>query len=75
MTRRLTVRIRPDGSIEAETHGMKGPECLSYIETLERLTEAETVDSWYTSEFFETTEGRQAVLEKDANREEIDGRG
>ncbi len=62
MTKRLTVRIRPDGSIEAETHGMQGPECLPYIETIEGLTDARAVDSWYTAEFFETQPDR-ATLE------------
>jgi len=63
MTKRLTVRIRPDGSIEAETHGMQGSECLPYIETIEALTDARAVDSWYTAEFFKTQQADPATLE------------
>ncbi len=72
MTKRITVRIRPDGSIEAETHGMRGPECLPYIERLERLTDSEAVDSWYTDEFFETQLESQ---ERQSDRTEVEGSG
>jgi hypothetical protein len=71
MTKRLTVRIRPDGSIEAETHGMQGTECLPYIETIEGLTDARAVDSWYTAEFFETQQPNRATQQaKERNIEE-----
>ncbi len=52
----VTLRIRRDGTVEAETHGMKGRECLPYIAELERLLEAETVDSDYKAEFYEAAE-------------------
>ena len=32
----LVVQLRADGSVAAETFGMTGPECLDYIEQLER---------------------------------------
>ena len=51
--RHITIRITRDGEVFAETHGMKGKECLPYISLLEEMLEAEAVDSDYTSEFHE----------------------
>lgn len=75
MTKRVTVRIRPDGSIEAETQGMQGPECLPYIETLERLTGSRAVDSWYTDEFFETQLESQPGRQEQSDRTEVEDSG
>ena len=72
MVKRLRVRIRPDGSIEAETEGMKGPECLPYIDKLETLIDAQAVDSWYTDEFYETEREGQAAK---AHQQEVEGHG
>ncbi len=55
----VSLRIRRDGTVEAETHGMKGAECLPYIAELERLLGAEATDSDYTSEFYEGVEVTQ----------------
>jgi hypothetical protein len=38
---------------------MKGRECLPYIAELERLLDAEAIDSAYTGEFYEATDQRQ----------------
>jgi hypothetical protein len=54
--KRLSIKISPDGSIQAETHGVKGKECLYYIQVLEEILEAETVDSAYTLEYYEVEE-------------------
>lgn len=66
----VTLRIRRDGTVEAETHGMKGSECLPHISELEQLLEAEAVDSNYTAEFYEATEVAQEVS---GNREKLHG--
>ncbi|ANU09679.1 hypothetical protein BBH88_04890 [Planococcus antarcticus DSM 14505] len=52
--KKIQIRITEDGKFFAETIGMKGEECLSVIEILEELLDAETVDSDYTVEYFET---------------------
>ena len=52
--KKVQIRITEDGKFFAETIGMKGKECLSIIEVLEELLDAETVDSDYTAEYFET---------------------
>lgn len=69
--KRVTLRIRRDGTVEAETHGIKGRECLPYIAELEDLLDAEAVDSDYTGEFYEATEvGHEAAS---TQREELHG--
>ncbi len=50
----ITVRIARDGLVEAETHGLKGSECLPYIDVLQELLQAEVVDSRFTAEYYET---------------------
>ena len=54
MTKRIQIQIFPDGSIQAEVQGVKGKRCTDYIKILEEILDAETVDSDYTPEFYET---------------------
>lgn len=52
--KKVQIKITEDGKFFAETLGVKGKECLSIIEVLEDLLDAETLDSDYTEEYFET---------------------
>lgn len=52
--KKIKIRITEEGSIYAETIGIKGKECLEYIELLEQLLDAETIDSNFTKEYAET---------------------
>lgn len=61
MTKRVQLRIFPDGRVQAEVQGIKGKACTSYISILEELVKAEAVDSSYTLEYFEK-ETVQAVI-------------
>lgn len=54
--KRISVRVCSDGRIQAETHGIKGRKCTDYIRILEEILKAETVDSSYTSEYYEAEE-------------------
>ncbi|RAK28363.1 Protein of unknown function (DUF2997) [Actinoplanes lutulentus] len=56
MIRRIVVNVRPDGTVSAETQGITGVDCLEYIEMLEKLLLAKTVESHYTSDFHQTEE-------------------
>lgn len=51
MTRRIVVTVNRDGSIKAETLGIKGKACLDYVPLLEELLEAETVESGFTADY------------------------
>ncbi|ONK22685.1 hypothetical protein BLX87_15040 [Bacillus sp. VT-16-64] len=52
--KKLQIKITEDGQIFAETIGIKGKDCLEYIEMLEQLLDAETIDSNYTEEYYQT---------------------
>lgn len=67
----LTVRIARDGQVSAETHGLKGTDCLPYIALLEDLLEAQAVDSAHTAEFGEQVAATEQVQEE----QRLEGRG
>ncbi len=56
MAKQIQIRISPDGSIHAETQNIKGKQCLKYIQLLEGLLEAQTINSDFTKEYYETEE-------------------
>ena len=51
--KQIKIKITEDGNIFAETVGIKGKECLQYIELLEELLDAESIDSIFTQEYYE----------------------
>lgn len=51
MSKHLVVKLRPDGTVDAETFGMTGDECLSYIAALEDLLDATTTQSSFTADY------------------------
>ena len=67
MAKRIKIRIFPDGRVQAEVQGVKGKACTNYIPILEELLNAQTADSSYTPEYFET-ESVQAQLD---NQEKV----
>ncbi len=69
MSKSLIVKICPDGKIEAKVEGFKGNECCKYINILEELLDAETVDSEYTEEFYNTTVIHESALEEVKNND------
>lgn len=54
MAKQIKLRIYPDGRIQANVEGVKGKKCTDYIKIIEHLLEAETVDSEYTPEYYES---------------------
>ncbi len=79
MAKGIEVRLRPDGTIETETFGMVGEECLAYTEVLEQLLEAQVSESRVLPEMFATernerrarTEGRIQVERNQHVEEEL----
>lgn len=59
--KQLKIRICPNGLIQAETEGIKGKACRSYVGILEQLTGARAVDSEYTPEYYEQQNGVEEV--------------
>ena len=66
--RRILVRIAPDGAIHAETQGIKGEACLDYIEALEDLLDAETINSDFTHEYTETSTAIEHEVSRDLHQ-------
>ena len=56
MSKKLIIKIKKDGSIEAETKGIKGKKCENYVKLIEELTDSKVIDKEYTSEFYENEE-------------------
>lgn len=54
MSRKITIQIFPDGKVQAEVNGVKGKSCTDYIKIIEEILEAETSDSDYTPEYYES---------------------
>lgn len=52
--KQIVIKILPNGEIKAETIGVKGGECMKYIDVLEKLTNAKVTDSAFTEEFLQT---------------------
>jgi len=50
-TKRISVSVRPDGTVAATTHGIQGPGCLDEVARIEKLTGATTSDSQLTADF------------------------
>jgi hypothetical protein len=62
--KKIQIRIFPDGTIQAEVQGVKGKRCTEYMEVLEDILEAKTVDSDYTPEFYESDDVIVSTKEK-----------
>lgn len=56
MKKQMVVRIFPDGKTEAKTIGIKGKQCTAYIKKLEELLNAQTVESEFTKEYYQSQE-------------------
>ncbi|AST90917.1 MULTISPECIES: DUF2997 domain-containing protein [Sutcliffiella] len=64
MSKKIKFEITPTGEIRVKTIGMKGEECLNYVELIERLADATTVDSSFTEEYYETKVEQQENVHK-----------
>jgi hypothetical protein len=70
VTKQLVVKLRADGTVDAETFGMQGPECLEYIEALEALLDAETVSSSFTDDYSAVSTSTRSMTSVDAEQED-----
>lgn len=52
--KQIKIKIGTNGTIEAETIGMKGKTCLQYLQKIEEMANATTIDSEFTDEYYET---------------------
>ena len=52
--KQIEIRIYKDGTIQSETHGIKGRKCMDYMEVLQELLQARITDSEFTPEYLQT---------------------
>ena len=64
MKKSIKLEIFSDGTIQAETQGIKGKKCTDYIKILEEILEAKTTDSDYTPEYSEKENVRDKNIQK-----------
>ena len=53
MSKKLIIKIRKDGVVEAETKGIKRKKCEDYLKIIEELTDSKVVKKEYTPEYYE----------------------
>ncbi|MCQ2738417.1 MAG: DUF2997 domain-containing protein, partial [archaeon] len=56
MAKQYKIKILSDGSIEVETVGFKGKQCLDSIDFLEDFLKAKVVDSKFTEDYYKNEE-------------------
>ena len=62
--KQMKVRLLPDGSIKAETVGVKGKTCLKYMMLLEEMMNASIKDSSFKEEFYENEMEEEGIVEE-----------
>ena len=45
MSKKLKIKLLPNGEIQMETVGVKGKKCLDYIEVLKKLVDVKVTDT------------------------------
>ena len=64
MTKKMILKLLPNGEIMMETKGVKGKKCLNYIDLLKKLVDVNVTDTKVTDEYFET-EAQLETFEND----------
>lgn len=54
MSKKLKIKLLPNGEIQMETVGIKGKKCLDYIDVLKKLVDAKITDTQLSQEYYET---------------------
>ena len=54
MSKKMKIKLLPNGEVQMETIGVKGKKCLDYIEVLKKLVDVKIADTKLTNEYYET---------------------
>ena len=54
MSKKMKIKLLPNGEIQMETLGVKGKKCLDYIELLKKLVDVKITNTTYSKEYYET---------------------
>ena len=66
MSKKMIIKLSPNGEIQMTTQGVKGKKCLDYLEVFKKLVKVNIIDTKLTDEYYET----ETELTTD-NQEEI----
>lgn len=53
MTKKLKIKLLPNGIIEMETVGIKGKKCMEYTKFMEELVNGKIQKQKYTDEYYQ----------------------
>ena len=53
---KMKIKLRPDGTIEMETEGIKGKKCMEYTKFMEDLVEGKIYEQKFTEEYYQENE-------------------
>ena len=54
MTKKMQIKLMPNGEIKMETMGVKGKKCDDYVELFKKLVNANIIDVQHTDEYYQT---------------------
>ncbi|MCQ2754942.1 MAG: DUF2997 domain-containing protein [bacterium] len=54
MSKKIQIKLSPNGEIEMKTLGIKGKKCLDYIEILKKLVDVNVTNTALSQEYYET---------------------
>ena len=54
MSKKIQIKLSPNGEIEMKTLGIKGKKCLDYIEILKKLVDVNVTNTELSQEYYET---------------------
>jgi hypothetical protein len=57
----LVIRLRTDGTVQADTRHVYGDACVPFAALLEDLCDAEAIDSAYSADYYESTPQHQEI--------------
>ncbi len=54
MSKKMKIRLLPNGEIQMETIGVKGKKCLDYVKLFQKLVDAKITNTKLTNEYYES---------------------
>ena len=54
MSKKMKIKLLPNGEIQMETIGVKGKKCLDCVELLKKLVDIKVTKTQITQEYYET---------------------
>ena len=56
MSKKMIIKLSPNGEIQMTTQGVKGKKCLDYVKLLEKVADVKITKQELTSEYYEQEE-------------------